>query len=104
MLVTIRLFARLREIAGASELQRELPDALAAEFHALREYGSSVSVAVNEEYAGFATRLREGDEVAFLPPVSGGSERRKNTQENMRRRETFFLSLSPLLLCVFGHV
>ena len=86
MLVTIRLFARLREIAGASELQRELPeaatartawDALAAEFHALRDYGSSVSVAVNEEYAGFATMLREGDEVAFLPPVSGGSQRRK---------------------------
>ena len=81
MLVTIRLFARLREIAGASELQRELPDsatartawdALAAEFPALREYGSSVSVAVNEEYAGFSTMLRDGDEVAFLPPVSGG--------------------------------
>ena len=83
MLVTIRLFARLREIAGAPELTRELPDAatartawdaLTAEFHALREHGSSVSVAVNEEYAGFATTLRDGDEVAFLPPVSGGGD------------------------------
>ena len=82
MLVTIRLFARLREIAGASELRRELPeaataraawDALAAEFHSLGEYESSVSVAVNEEYAGFSTTLQDGDEVAFLPPVSGGS-------------------------------
>lgn len=82
MLVTIHLFARLRQIAGATELRRELPegstarvawDALAAEFHALREYGSSVSVAVNEEYAGFATTLRDGDQVAFLPPVSGGN-------------------------------
>lgn len=79
--MTIRLFARLREIAGAAELQRELPDqataetvwdALAAEFRGLDEYHRTVSVAVNEEYARFSTALHDGDEVAFLPPVSGG--------------------------------
>jgi molybdopterin converting factor subunit 1 len=79
--VTIRLFARLREIVGTSELERELPeqataetawDSLATEFRGLDDYHRTVSVAVNEEYAKFSTALRNGDEVAFLPPVSGG--------------------------------
>jgi molybdopterin converting factor subunit 1 len=80
--VTIRLFARLRELAGGSELTRELPDgaiasdawtALAAEFPALADYTTVVSCAVNEEYARLTATLKDGDEVAFLPPVSGGS-------------------------------
>jgi molybdopterin converting factor subunit 1 len=79
--VRIRLFARLRELAGASELTREVPDAatandawqaLTAEFPAMAEYGRSISCAVNEEYARLTAPLRDGDEVAFLPPVSGG--------------------------------
>jgi len=75
------LFARLREVTGASELTRSIPagstagdawQALVAEFPQLADHTSSISVAVNEEYAKPATALREGDEVAFLPPVSGG--------------------------------
>ena len=81
MLVTIRLFARLREMAGDSELRRELPegatarsawDALAAEFPGFDDYTRAVSCAVNQEYARMTTPLDDGDEVAFLPPVSGG--------------------------------
>ena len=81
MHIRIRLFARLRELAGASELTRQVPDeatasdawqALTAEFPAMADYGRSVSCAVNEEYARLTAPLREGDEVAFLPPVSGG--------------------------------
>ena len=81
MHVTLRLFARLREIAGAAELSRQLPDeataqdawnALAAEFPELSAYARSVSCAVNETYSRTTTRLQDGDEVAFLPPVSGG--------------------------------
>jgi molybdopterin converting factor subunit 1 len=81
MFVTIRLFARLREIAGTAQLERELPDGataetawntLAGEFRDLADYQRTVSVAVNEEYARFSTTLQDGDEVAFLPPVSGG--------------------------------
>lgn len=81
MLVTIRLFARLREIAGASELPRDVPEGttaqalwqeLAREFPALAGYERSISCAVNEEYAPLATVLQPGDDVAFLPPVSGG--------------------------------
>jgi molybdopterin converting factor subunit 1 len=81
MLVTIRLFARLREMAGGAELRRELPEgatarnaweALVAEFPGFDDYSRAVSCAVNEEYARMTSPLNDGDEVAFLPPVSGG--------------------------------
>ena len=81
MLVTLRLFARLRELSGKSELRVDVPDGadaravwngLTAEYPVLAPYGGSVSCAVNEEYARLTTRLKDGDEVAFLPPVSGG--------------------------------
>ncbi len=81
MHVTVRLFARLRDIAGTAELAQELPDgstaqdawaALAGKIPALHAYATSVSCAVNESYARLTTALRDGDEVAFLPPVSGG--------------------------------
>ena len=81
MFVTIRLFARLREIAGAADLRRELPegatartawDAIAAEFPGLADHARTISCAVNEDYARLTTALSDGDEVAFLPPVSGG--------------------------------
>ena len=81
MFVTVLLFARLREIAGTPELNRQLPDGataqtawnqLAREFQQLADYERSISCAVNEDYARFSTVLHEGDEIAFLPPVSGG--------------------------------
>ena len=80
MLVTVRLFARLREIAGP-ELQLEVPGgatardawtALIARHPDLEPYAASISCAVNEEYARMTSALHEGDDVAFLPPVSGG--------------------------------
>lgn len=81
MRVTIRLFARLRDLAGAAELLREVPAGatvdtvwrtLAAEFPAMAPYRSSISAAVNADYARLTAAVGEGDEVAFLPPVSGG--------------------------------
>jgi molybdopterin converting factor small subunit len=42
------------------------------EFPGLAEYERSISVAVNADYARMAAPVAEGDEVAFLPPVSGG--------------------------------
>jgi len=79
--VTIRLFARLREMAGTANLAREIPDgataadvwsALVRDFPAMAEYTRNVACAVNEEYARLTSPLRDGDEIAFLPPVSGG--------------------------------
>jgi molybdopterin converting factor subunit 1 len=79
--VTVRLFARLHDITGAAELARDVDgDAtirsvwsqLVDDFPALAEYERSISSAVNADYARMDQRLRDGDEVAFLPPVSGG--------------------------------
>ena len=81
MRVNVRLFARLRDIAGASDLARELPGGatagtvwslLANEHPEFAAYRGVVSVAVNAEYARMDARIADGDEVAFLPPVSGG--------------------------------
>lgn len=81
MRVTIRLFARLRDIAGAAELSRDVTSgatvesvwrALVAEFPAMAQYATSISTAVNADYARMDTTVAEGDEIAFLPPVSGG--------------------------------
>jgi len=81
MRVTIRLFARLRDIAGAADLVRDVPEgatvetawqALATEFPAMAPHRASLSAAVNAEYARFTLALSERDEVVFLPPVSGG--------------------------------
>ena len=81
MRVKVRLFARLREIVGASEVERDVPpdatlavvwEQLAAEFPALAPYRGSIAAAVNADYARLQAPVGEGDEVAFLPPVSGG--------------------------------
>jgi molybdopterin synthase catalytic subunit len=77
MQVRVRLFAGLRERAGAPEVKLELPegalvsDAL-AQMRALTD-GVPVVMAVNREYADPGDALRPGDELALIPPVSGGS-------------------------------
>ncbi len=82
MRVKVRLFARLRDLVGASELDREVPrgatvatvwEGLAADFPGVGAYRSSISAAVNADYAKMASPVGEGDEIAFLPPVSGGA-------------------------------
>jgi molybdopterin synthase catalytic subunit len=78
MQVRVRLFAALRERAGASELELELPEG-AVVADALRRIsdltaGVPVVMAVNQEYADDRVELHGGDEVALIPPVSGGSE------------------------------
>lgn len=81
MRITVRLFARFRDIAGASEIARQAgPGAtvgsiwrdLVADFPDLGAYAQSMSTAVNADYAKLDHVVGEGDEVAFLPPVSGG--------------------------------
>jgi molybdopterin converting factor subunit 1 len=81
MRVTVRLFARLRDMAGSGELVRDVPApatvqtvwrALVAEVPGLADYEKTMSVAVNAEYSRMAAAVHDGDEVAFLPPVSGG--------------------------------
>ncbi len=80
-MVTIRLFAGLRDLAGTQELQFDLrqPSSVAdlflrltAEFPSMEVYRNSLMIAVNEEYGSWDSPVEAGDEVAFFPPVSGG--------------------------------
>ena len=76
MRVTVRLFAGLRERAGWGE--RELEAASVDEIWpqlGLGEEPAGLLYAVNQEYAERSTPLAEGDEVAIIPPVSGGAFR-----------------------------
>ena len=82
MKVTIKLFARMREVVGASTLEREVIDnatvadvmhTLQSEFPQLAEVALRTIVSVNKEFADNKTYVSDGDEVAFFPPVSGGS-------------------------------
>jgi molybdopterin converting factor subunit 1 len=79
--VTVRLFARLRDLAGSAELVRDVAapatirtvwQGLVDEMPALQEYERTMSVAVNADYAKMTAAVADGDEVAFMPPVSGG--------------------------------
>ena len=81
MRVTVKLFARLREIAGADTLDREVAagssvadvwQSLVHDFPGFSVFESTISAARNAEYTRMTTAVSEGDEVAFLPPVSGG--------------------------------
>lgn len=81
--ITLKLFATLRERAGTTDLAREFPEgttvgemwqSLKREFPALGGHRDSVGFAVNQEYVESDFRPRDGDEVAFIPPVSGGAD------------------------------
>ena len=82
---TLKLFATLRERAHAAELVRDFPDGttveeiwkhLVGEFPALGGHHDSVGFAVNQEYVEGDFKPHQGDEIAFIPPVSGGSQAR----------------------------
>jgi molybdopterin synthase catalytic subunit/molybdopterin converting factor small subunit len=77
--VTVRLFAGLRERAGTGERRIELADgATVADIWpelGLGDEPRGLLYAVNKEYAGREQALADGDEVALIPPVSGGAFR-----------------------------
>ena len=81
MRVKVRFFAGMRDAVGAGETHLELADGatpddvwrrLAADHPALQARRPGVAAAVNRRYAAFDTTLADGDEVVFVPPVSGG--------------------------------
>ena len=80
--VRARLFARLREQAGTDDESVELPagstvadvyDALQKAHPGLEADRNSVRAALNQEFADWDVVVADGDEVAFIPPVSGGT-------------------------------
>lgn len=79
--VKVRFFARLREQAGVETETLELApsstladvyDTLRARHPGLEPDRESVRGALNQEFADWDTVVSNGDEVAFIPPVSGG--------------------------------
>lgn len=81
--ITVRLFAGPREAVGRREVRVDLHpddttveralDALVAAHPALARWRSSALVSVNRSFASPSDRVRDGDELAFMPPVSGGA-------------------------------
>ncbi|CAN5486647.1 hypothetical protein BH18VER1_BH18VER1_09670 [soil metagenome] len=81
MTVRVQLFSHLRDAAGVSELQMSLPDSatvgdLAARLYertpALRAWDSSILFGAGVEFVGRDHVLRDGAEIAIMPPVQGG--------------------------------
>src|ERR1700688_1375254 len=82
MRVRVLFFGRLKDIVGKSEEDAELSEGARVEdlfarygrsYAELAQFRSSVVASVNQEFAEWRATLASGDEVAFLPPVSGGA-------------------------------
>jgi molybdopterin synthase catalytic subunit len=83
MRIRVLFFGRLKDLVGKAEEWLEVPagatlgdafDGYAERFETVKQMRSSIVFARNHEFSPASTPLDEGDEVAFLPPVSGGSE------------------------------
>jgi molybdopterin synthase catalytic subunit len=98
MTVTVRLFAMLRERAGRDSVELELPDdatvadafdRLAAEPGLAELVGRlPLRMAVNREYVGGDAHIAPGDELAVIPPISGGAPDACLRMDNKRRGRT----------------
>jgi molybdopterin converting factor subunit 1 len=81
MQIRVLFFGQLKEITGVAQEEAELSEGAKIEdlferygrrFPKLVEFRGSIATSVNQEYADWCKPLASGDEVAFLPPVSGG--------------------------------
>ena len=101
--VRVLYFGAARDEAGREEEQLEVgaPATAASVFEevlnahpALRRFGRSLLVAVNEEYAGGEALVRAGDEIAVFPPVSGGADAGAHDDEQRGEAEADFFELT----------
>lgn len=97
MKITIKLFARLRELVGTHTLEYEVAEEttiaglmaqLQESYPKLNGVAANTIVSLNKDFAETDTRLSEGDEVALFPPVSGGSGA-ENDQDTAKFAVTF---------------
>jgi molybdopterin synthase catalytic subunit len=80
--VKVLFFASIKDIIGAAGIEVELPagstvgsllSALESKYPKIAGYRPVLLTSLNEEYANLESKISEGDEVAFFPPVSGGA-------------------------------
>ena len=81
MQIKVKLFAILRDRAGTSDITLEIPrgsaasvalDSIATKFSTIKDLLPRAAIAINREYASRDAALNDGDELALIPPVSGG--------------------------------
>src|SRR5271170_1896950 len=102
MRVRVLFFGQLKEITGVEQEETDLSEGARVEdlferygrrFPKLAAFRSSIAASVNQEYVAWRAPLATGDEVAFLPPVSGGEQAAVTTdifqlvREPIRTRE-----------------
>lgn len=110
MRVRVLFFGRLRDLSGQRTEEIQLADGATVgdllgyygrSFPEMQRHLASLATAVNEEYAPQETVLHEGDEVALLPPVSGGSEA---VREPAKGRRAFLVAVPIDAECVLASI
>jgi molybdopterin converting factor subunit 1 len=104
--VSVLFFGAARDAAGTDEAQLELNpphdsasalEQLLTAYPALRRFGKSLLFAVNQEYARPEQEIRDGDELALFPPVSGGADELAQTSVREPDAHDFFeLTTDPI--------
>ena len=102
----------LRDITGCAEDRLELPgpeplaaifDRYAREFPRLLQVSSSIVFARNQQFSHRSTTVNDGDEIAFLPPVSGGSGRYTHQIDDQPHGHFFALTRQPIDSSQIAH-
>jgi MoaE-MoaD fusion protein len=110
--VKVLFFGILKDIVGRSEDHIEVADGAplqsvfaryARQFPRLMDLESSILLACNHEFCDGSSAIREGDEIAFLPPVSGGSGRYTHEIRDTETGCFFALTREPILTPAIGR-
>lgn len=111
MRVRVLFFGRLKDIVGRAEDEAELAEGARVEdlfaryrgqFPELARFRGAVVAAVNQEYAQWSALLASGDEVAFLPPVSGGADAEVAVADDIFELIHALIDSAPLIAHVKG--